>query len=481
MSMQQMLIAIGGGSVSQWISQVHDNSSSKKWYVNSMDVNSDGHIFACGALYDTSYKDFGMISYDEEGTIRWFKREDYHHDGWGNQGQFQTEAKSVRCDSSGDPYMWGMYATTFKLSKSNGDTEVSRNHVTQPYSFNSSWQDNSITLKTGVFCTFGYQDGKPTHTACTLAFTGACNFFTQLTTNNDTSYAKGIVGTVESGSSCYYLLMQSTPTDVTGSNRQSTRLIKTNANGQTRTWQRELYYSNSDESGNYHMFDPRNHAGIEDHIVVVGLHKDGDHRPGCPFIAKWNSSGTIQWRKLYGKSVTTKQAISQFQHVCVDSSGNAYCLGQSIGQDQDEGAVGNGKRGMIVAKINTDGTLGWGRYINENQSEWDDSNHTGTSIKLSPDGKAIYISGYKQGDNVNGVHGFVMKFDAKGPSTGTFGTWVVGELETTGTYPWTISDAGGSERSQTTGSWTNYNRVTSDVDSDDYDVNWSASTLTTVS
>ena len=104
-----------------------------------------------------------------------------------------------------------------------------------------------------------------------------------------------------------------------------------------------------------------------------------------------------------------------------------------------------------------------------------------TNVKISPDGKAIYIGGYKEGNNVTGVHGFVMKFDAKGPSTGTFGTWVVGELETTGTYPWAISDAGGSERSQTTGAWTNYNRSTSDVDSDDYDINWSASTLTTVS
>ena len=54
MPMQQMLLGIGGGSVSQWISQVHDNSSSKKWYVRSADVNSDNHIFACGALYDLS-------------------------------------------------------------------------------------------------------------------------------------------------------------------------------------------------------------------------------------------------------------------------------------------------------------------------------------------------------------------------------------------------------------------------------------------
>jgi len=480
MPMQQMLLGIGGGSVSQWISQVHDNSSSKKWYVRSADVNSDNHIFACGALYDTSYKDFGMISYDEEGTIRWFKREDYHHDGWGSGGQFQTEAKSVRCDTSGDPYMWGMYGTVFKLSKSNGNTSISRNHVTQPNSFNST-EENDITLKTGVFCAFGYQDGKPTHTASTLALTGACNFYTQLTTNNDTSAARGIVGTVESGSSCYYLLMRSTPTDVSGTNRQSTRLIKTNANGQTRTWQRELYFSNSDESGNYHNFHPHSHDGIEDHIVVVGEHKDGDHRPACPFIAKWNSSGTIQWRKLYGKSVTTKQAISRFQHVAVDSSGNAYCLGDSIGSNTNEGAVDNGKRGMIVAKINSDGSLGWGRYINENQSTWSNSSHYGTSIAVSPDGKAIYISGYKEGSNVTGVHGFVMKFDAKGPTTGTHGTWVVGELETTGTYPWTISDGGGSERSQTTGSWTNYNKATSDADSDDYNVSWSASTLTTVS
>tara|TARA_B100001113_G_scaffold70737_1_gene54734 strand:+ start:1517 stop:2959 length:1443 start_codon:yes stop_codon:yes gene_type:complete len=480
MAIQQMLLGIGGGSVSQWISQVHNNSASKKWYVRSVDINSDNHIFAAGALYDTSYKDFGMISYDEEGTIRWFKREDYHHDGWGNSGQFQTEAKSVRCDSNGDPYMWGMYATTFKLSKSNGSTQISRNHITQPYSFNVT-EENNITLGTGVFSAFGYLDGKPTHTASTLALTGACNFFYQLTSNTDTSSAKGIVGINESGSGYYYLLMQSNPTDVSGSNRQSTRLLKATENGSSYEWQRELYYSNSDESGNYHPFEARNHAGIEDHIVVVGLHKDGDHRPGCPFIAKWNSSGTIQWRKLYGKSVTTKQAISPFNHVAVDSSGNAYCLGFSQGQDSDEGAVGNGKRGMIVAKINTDGTLGWGRYINENQSNWSDSSHYGESIKVSADGKFIIIGGYKEGSNVTGVHGFVMKLDSKGPSTGTFGTWVIGELETTGTYPWTISDAGGSERSQTAGTWSSYNRSTSDADSDDYSVSWSASTLTTVS
>jgi outer membrane protein assembly factor BamB len=67
------------------------------------------------------------------------------------------------------------------------------------------------------------------------------------------------------------------------------------------------------------------------------------------FIMKFNSSGTIQWQRVFGGAVAENSA-----RIAVDSSGNAYISGYT------ENAGG---WDIIVAKYDTSGTLQWQRSL----------------------------------------------------------------------------------------------------------------------
>lgn len=72
-------------------------------------------------------------------------------------------------------------------------------------------------------------------------------------------------------------------------------------------------------------------------------------------IAKYSNSGVIQWQRSLGAASTTEAAYS----VAADSSGNVYVCGQS---------TVSGNTAIQIAKYNTSGTLQWQRTLNRSSA-----------------------------------------------------------------------------------------------------------------
>ena len=96
------------------------------------------------------------------------------------------------------------------------------------------------------------------------------------------------------------------------------------------------------------------------------------------FLAKYNTSGTIQWqRSLGGANIDTGYGIA------VDASGNAYVTGS-----RDVGGTG-----VLIAKYNTSGTIQWQRSLDGINDD------VGYGIAVDSSGD-VYITGYRNGNEL---------------------------------------------------------------------------------
>ena len=78
-------------------------------------------------------------------------------------------------------------------------------------------------------------------------------------------------------------------------------------------------------------------------------------------IAKYNSSGTLQWQRRL-KGVGGSDSIDSGRGIAVDSSDNVYITGRT-------GSDGAGSYDVIIAKYNSSGTLQWQRTLGGTNSE----------------------------------------------------------------------------------------------------------------
>jgi uncharacterized delta-60 repeat protein len=129
----------------------------------------------------------------------------------------------------------------------------------------------------------------------------------------------------------------------TGAGGNDFLLAKYNSSG-TIQWQRVLggtgsdngYSVATDSSGNVYAFGYTGSTGAGSNDFL---------------IAKYNSSGTIQWQRVLGG---TGSDIGR--SVAVDSSDNLYLLGYT-------GSTGEGAADFLIAKYNSSGTIQWQRVL----------------------------------------------------------------------------------------------------------------------
>ena len=112
-------------------------------------------------------------------------------------------------------------------------------------------------------------------------------------------------------------------------------------------------------------------------------------------IAKYNSSGTIQFQRTLGTS-----ANNWGYGIAVDSSGNSYLVGRT--------ATGTGTDSGLIAKYDSSGTIQWQRTLGSN---WLDQ-FTGAVVDSSGN---VYASGTYRFDNSgSATDGMVAKYNSSG-------------------------------------------------------------------
>lgn len=131
-------------------------------------------------------------------------------------------------------------------------------------------------------------------------------------------------------------------------------------------------------------------------VYVVGRAKLSGYN--SVFVAKYNSSGTLQWaREIY--STTLALAL---EGISVDPSGNVY----AVGKDDTNNRI-------LVFKYDSSGALQWQRYLA----------YSGASLASRgtyADSSFVYVCGFASSAITGAV---VIKLLNDGSGTGTFGSW----------------------------------------------------------
>jgi hypothetical protein len=117
-------------------------------------------------------------------------------------------------------------------------------------------------------------------------------------------------------------------------------VAKYNTSG-TLQWERQIGQGSTADLGNGIGIDSSANA------YAVGNSLDGGSINKC-FIVKYNTSGTLQWQKLLADGASS----SQFNGVAVSSTGDSYCVGYRASTHP------------LIAKYNSSGTLSFQRELN---------------------------------------------------------------------------------------------------------------------
>lgn len=105
-------------------------------------------------------------------------------------------------------------------------------------------------------------------------------------------------------------------------------------------------------------------------------------------IAKYNSSGAIQWQRVLGG--VDSDGPSGASSIAVDSAGNSIISG-IVGA----GSGGAGSQDAFIAKYDTSGVIQWQRYLGGVNQDWG----LGVAIDTSDN---IFISGFTSSEGVGG-------------------------------------------------------------------------------
>jgi uncharacterized delta-60 repeat protein len=176
-------------------------------------------------------------------------------------------------------------------------------------------------------------------------------------------------------------------TNSTGAGSSDWLIVKYNADGAVQ-WQRTLGDAN---------YSPANAVAVDssDNIYVAGYKEDAGGAEDL-ILAKYNSSGTIQWQRVLDNS-TSERAFA----VAVDSSDNVYLFGYSV-------SVGAGGTDFFLAKYNSSGTIQWQRALGSASG-----NAQGRSVKLDSSDN-IYVTGYTAQTGAGADDVLLAKYNSSG-------------------------------------------------------------------
>lgn len=317
-----------------------DNSvynSARDFY--SATSNSSGEVYAVGDIYNTNY-DLFIAKYNSSGVIQWQRSI--------NGGSNDQGGRGVCLDSSGNAYMVGNV-------------------------FNSTYGNNySLIVK--------YNSSGSQQWQQVLFWTGNSAFFYSAATDSSQNV---------------YAVGEASLTNSSGG-YQNSIIAKYNSSG-TLQWKNSFGNGVGFQSNfNSIVFDS------SDNFYAVGL--DTLVNLNSMLIAKFNSSGVVQWQRI----LTSANFLLRGFGVTIDQNNNIYAFGKV--QDYPT----NTFVGFVIAKYNSSGVIQWQRtlIVNGNTNMlpgFDGITSNGTD--------AIYVTGSGANSPTNSV---IAKLPSDGSKTGTY-------------------------------------------------------------
>ena len=146
-----------------------------------------------------------------------------------------------------------------------------------------------------------------------------------------------------------------------------------------------------------------------------------DTSNGNIILTKWNSSGTIVWQRTLGDSAVAETLNTNSNSMAIDSSNNIYIAFYG------DYSQGSGSRDCVFAKYNDSGVIQWQRFFGG--SDTDENN--GVSVDNSG---YIYITGQTESTETvsnSRSDGFAVKLPDDGTGTGTYGDFTYMESNLT--------------------------------------------------
>jgi len=202
-------------------------------------------------------------------------------------------------------------------------------------------------------------------------------------------------------------------TESDGAGARDFLIAKYNSSG-TLQWDRTLGGSSS-EFGFAVAIDS------SDNIIVIGYTESEGAGSADFLIAKYNSSGTLQWDRTLGGS-----SADYGSGVAIDSSDNIIVMGETFSD-------GAGDRDVLIAKYNSSGTLQWDRTLGGSSQE------RGRAVVIDSS-DAIIVVGLTESDGSGGGDFLIARLPPDGSGTGTYGNFVYQEAVLTDA-PAVLTDA----------------------------------------
>ncbi len=394
-----------------WIGVLGKNNSGSKTYGAGLGVDSSGNVYGVGFTRDQTGGHLNPYTWeayvykiDVDGDFQWQRI--LGESGRQNSNYDQLEFYDAAVDSSGNVYGCG------KVYENNpGNTDGPAKYLIGKWNTSGTLQWQRIIGGNG-----GQNTGEASYTqACgcdssdNLYVIGrvwvskTCIFVCKYNSSGSLQWQRVLSGGTGAAAAYGGYVDSSGNTYITGfsdyhtsGGRNDGILVKYNSSG-TLQWQKLFAHSDGSTNASIH-----NCATDPDGNIFTTSNSLG--------IAKWNSSGTLQWQKTLG-------GRGGWCIAC-DECGNAY-----MGDFIENVISGSSENDIVISKWDADGNLEWQRAFGCNSSQSDQSDFITWGNIFINDAHSICVTATTEAvySDQNAV---IFKLPNDGSLTGTHGNFV---------------------------------------------------------
>jgi uncharacterized delta-60 repeat protein len=346
---------------------------------NAIAIDSAGNVYVAGDSNASGTLRIQLAKYNASGVIQWQRNLNPSNNGY-----------AIAVDSSSNVYIAGVgNGTVTQIAKyDTSGTILWQRKLTDAgssYAYGIALDSSANVYVSGNMYTSGSQ-------AIFVAKydTSGTIQWQRVLQNTDAGVTDQGRGVAVDSSGNVYIAGFGPPVDF--SPEYQAYLIKYDTSG-TLQWQRKLHGATNAKDYGYAVA-----VDSSSNVYVVG-ESDNNNIGGISdgLIAKYNSSGTIQWQRRLGNT----QGASRMNSVAVDSSSNIYICGTTSFNGPDQ---------ILLAKYDTSGTIQWQRNI--------DNSTRMRGFGITTSSNNVYVAGYIL--NSSNVGFFIAKLPNDGSLTGTY-------------------------------------------------------------